>query len=225
MKIGIISDIHANSEALETVLEEIDADKLVCAGDLIGYGVEPNKVVKAVQENDIESIKGNHDAKAVHQIQTRMNPSAELALEYNREDLEDENWEYLEDIPESIRKNIGGVDIAVFHGSPEHPLHDYMYESKIDREFLEDNFEEPPDLVVLGHTHVPFKEKVDDTWIVNPGSVGQPRDRNPEASYAVLDTEKMSVELKRTSYDLEKAAEKVEDKLTGRLAERLREGR
>lgn len=225
MKIGIISDIHANSEALDKVLEEIDAEKIVCAGDLIGYGVEPNKVVEAVQENDIDTIKGNHDAKAVHQIQTRMNPSAELALEYNREDLEDDNWEYLEDLPESIRKDIGGIDIAVFHGSPEHPLHDYMYESKVDHDFLEDNFEEALDLVVLGHTHVPFKKKVDDTWIVNPGSVGQPRDRNPEASYAVLDTEKMSVELKRTSYDHQKAAEKVEDKLTGRLAERLREGR
>ncbi|MFB6144375.1 MAG: metallophosphoesterase [Candidatus Nanohaloarchaea archaeon] len=224
MKILIVADIHANYEALDAVLEKEGFDRIICAGDLIGYGVRPNKVVQALKSQEADIIQGNHDASAVGQFQARFNPSAELALEYNREDLEDENWEFLEDLPESLRDQFDGADIAVFHGSPRR-LDEYVYRKDVDGEFISENFEQRPDVVVMAHTHVPYSKTVSDVEVVNPGSVGQPRDRRPEASYAVLDTGDMSVELKRTAYDVEKAAEEVEEKLTERLAERLREGR
>lgn len=225
MKVGIISDVHANLHALEAVLEELEVEKIICAGDLIGYGTNPNEVIEELHEEDVEAVKGNHDAKAVHQIETKLNPSAELALEYNREDLKDENWEYLEQLPKSKRVEIDGVEIAIFHGSPQHELTEYVYRDEVDEEFLDEHLHEKPDLVVFGHTHAGFKKELEETTIVNPGSVGQPRDRNPDASYAVLDTEKMSVEIKRTSYDVDSAAEEVNKKFTERLAERLLEGR
>lgn len=225
MKVGIISDVHANKYALESVLDELDVEKIVCAGDIVGYGTSPNKVIEELSSKDLEAVKGNHDAKAVHQIETRLNPSAELALEYNREDLKDENWEFLEELPRSKRIKLDDVDIAVFHGSPKHELTEYVYQDQIDEAFLEEHFDEKPDLLVLGHTHAGFKKEVDETVAVNPGSVGQPRDRNPDASYAILDTEEMSVEIRRTSYDVDSAAEEVDDRFTRRLAERLIEGR
>lgn len=225
MKVGLIADIHANFDALEAVLEELDVERIVCAGDLTGYGTEPNKVVERLRDEDAEVIRGNHDAKLVHQLETRLNPAAELALEYNREFLEDENWEYIEELDNSKNVEIDGIETAIFHGSPRHELAEYVYSEEVDDEWLEDNFDSAPDLVVLGHTHVPFKKELTDTVVVNPGSVGQPRDRNPDASYAVLDTGTMSVEIKRTTYDVEEAAEKVEEDFTGKLAERLREGR
>lgn len=225
MKIGIVADIHANYEALEAVLEELEVERIICGGDLVGYGTDPNKVIEEVREKDSEVVRGNHDAKLVHQLETRFNPAAELALEYNREYLEDENWEYLEELPDSKTFEIDGKEFAVFHGSPKHNLAEYVYQDEVDEEWLENNFEDAPDVIILGHTHVPFKKEIGGTLVVNPGSVGQPRDRNPDASYAVLDTDTMSVELKRTTYDVENAAEKVEKEFTGRLAERLREGR
>ena len=225
MKVGIISDVHANEYALKAVLEELNTEEIICAGDLVGYGTRPNEVIQELRDREVECVKGNHDAKAVHQIETRLNPSAELALEYNREDLEEENWEYLEELPRSKNIQIEGVEIAVFHGSPRHELTEYVYQDDVDESFLEEHIEERPDLVILGHTHSGFKKELEGTTVVNPGSLGQPRDRDPDASYAVFDTEEMSVEIKRTSYDVSSAAEEVKERFTERLAERLREGR
>lgn len=225
MKIGLISDIHANKEALEAVLEEMEADKVLCAGDLTGYGADPNEVIETIRDKEIMTVRGNHDAKAVHQLETAFNPSAELALEYNREYLEDENWEYLEDLPEMREQTFEDIDISILHGSPDEPLEGYVYRREVGKELIDENFEKAPDVLVLGHTHVPFVKETENCVIVNPGSVGQPRDRNPKASYAVLDTEDMSVDIKRTTYDIEKAAEKVKEQFTSRLSERLREGR
>ncbi len=220
--IGLISDVHSNIEALNAVLEELDkrnVDKVFFAGDAVGYGPNPNECCELLKE--FPGVKGNHDHYCSSGADlVRFSANARKALQWTRERLSDENREYLENLP--LENELLGGRIKLVHGSPDHPLWEYVYpdekKSRL-KKFVSDH-----EVLVLGHTHVPFAIKLDEgpSLIVNPGSVGQPRDNNPLASYALLDLDEMNVRLKRTDYDKKLTAKKIRDsELPSELAGRL----
>lgn len=226
-KIGIISDVHSNKNALDTVLDDIEnyTDHILCAGDLTGYYVKPKEVIEAFKEKDIDSVMGNHDAAITNRLSPRyFNHQGTTSINYNREVMSLKDFRYLEELPMTYEKMVDDKHLFMVHGSPNKPLREYVYENTLNSYFLDNNFDKKPDVLIMGHTHLPYVERIDDTLIINPGSVGQPRDGNPEASYALLDIDDMEAELKRCEYDIEKTKEESRGKIDDRTVERLSKG-
>ena len=224
--IAIISDIHSNIHALEAVLEEIEAsspEKILCAGDVVGYCAHPNECCGHMRRLGAVAVLGNHDLGALTRGIGGMNPYAGAAALWTSERLDGPSREYLSSLPRSARSEAGaGKVMSVFHGSDSDP-DEYVYEQSVERSILDrtDSW-----AVVLGHTHVPFVRTFDTGAVVNPGSVGQPRDGDPRASFALLDTEAGRFEIRRVGYDVESAAEDILDAgLPMMLARRLSVGR
>ncbi len=228
MRIGILSDVHANLEALEAVLTHLGQqrhDALVCLGDFVGYGPDPNTCVTRLRERGLRaSVVGNHDLAA---IGTRpiddFNLLAQEAIIWTQEHLSAETREYLSALPE--RDVVDGV--LFVHGSPRQPVDEYILDARTARaSFAADPFR----LAFVGHTHVPaiFEEarqrvrlaewlpgipkplKPDHRYIINVGSVGQPRDSNRDAAYVLFDSAEPSVTLFRVPYDVEATQRKME---------------
>ena len=219
MYVGIVSDIHANRVALEAVLDDMpDVDVLVCAGDVVGYNPWPAACVETLRERDVPTAMGNHDRAVVTGTGFPGNGMADAGVEHARERLDEAAMEWLSDLPGERRLLDGRVKIV--HGHPEDPNR-YTYPALFSERLLEDE-----DVLVMGHTHVQAHERYDDGVVVNPGSVGQPRDDDPRAAYAVVDLEALTVEEHRVEYDIEAVVEAVEaaglPRDTGR---RLKKGR
>lgn len=238
MRCLVLSDIHSNLEAFETVLDHAGAvDQIWCLGDVVGYGPDPNGCVELLRSRPHRCIAGNHDWATLGKLDLQdFNPDAREANLWNRKQLTPSNLAYLEELPESL---VAG-EFTLIHGSPRHPIWEYiMYASTAETNFQ--HFETRYCLV--GHTHSPviFRASEDGSrvkeiqppldepvvlgpqrLILNPGSVGQPRDGDPRASYAILDDEAMTVEYHRVSYPVEKTqAKMIEHGLPARLILRL----
>lgn len=227
MRYAIISDIHSNIEALEAVLTKISGlrvDEILCLGDIVGYGANPNECIDIVRKTGISCIMGNHDVKASGlEEPDNFTPLAREAVLWTREHLTEESKEFLKGLPREMI-----VDgFVTFHGS----IHDtdrYI----IDEEDTKDNFsllEELPDDIktgFYGHTHAkvvfslqrgrislePEDELKVSPWkryLINPGSVGQPRDRDPDASFLVYDIFNEKITFYRVSYDIATCQEKI----------------
>lgn len=228
-KIGIISDIHSNQNALDSVLSELEAsgiDTLLCAGDITGYYVRPKDVIETFKEKNIDSVMGNHDAALNNRLSFRhFNRQASKALNYHRKLLEPSDYRYLEQLPETYEDTIDGKHLFMVHGSPKRPFQEYVFENSISSYFLNDSFQYRPDIIIMGHTHVPYVKKIEDSLVINPGSVGQPRDNNPDASYAVLDINNFEADIHRCKYDIEKTMQESRGKVSDRTVERLSKGR
>lgn len=228
MKIGVISDIHSNFVALDQVLSQQDirgASKIFCAGDLVGYYSQPNEVISRIREDRISSVRGNHDDAIVKSTPSSFSLHAKRSADWNRRKLSEGNIKYLKELPEIIEEFIGEKNIFVAHGSPKNPISEYIYGTDVDELFLEFYFDIAPDIVILGHTHKPYVKKVDGTLIVNPGSVGQPRDGDPRASYAIVDLDTLDAQIHRVEYDISRVAKMTAEELPRSLGERLFEGR
>jgi putative phosphoesterase len=228
MKIGVISDIHANAPSLRTVLDELsekEVEKILCAGDLIGYYPFPNEVISLLQDYNVLSIVGNHDAAVLDGTPPEFSINAKRAVDWTRRQLTPESQAYLESLPLTFEETIGDREIYMVHGSPEQPLNEYIWEENIDERTVDFWFDDCPELVILGHTHRPFVKKVEYTTVLNPGSVGQPRDRNPRSAFVTIDTETLSVNRYRVEYDIDTVAAETGEYLPRRLADRLYEGR
>lgn len=226
MRIAVVSDIHSNLEALEAVLEDMpEVDKVLCAGDLVGYGADAEAVVDEVREQGMECVKGNHDEKVVkYEDLEEFNRLAREAITYSRDVLSEEHLEYLSQLPEKKRLDLGNRDVFMVHGSPRRPLEEYVRQGDLKPEFMDSCFDSLPEVLLMGHTHQPFVKQVSGTLVLNPGSVGQPRDRNPKASYALLDTDTLEADIIRARYNVEKAAEKIRGKVNPLLGDRLEKG-
>lgn len=228
MKIGLISDIHANAPALRVVLDGLadkDVDRILCAGDVVGYYPFPNEVVSLLEEHDVRSIVGNHDAAVLDETPSRFSINAKRAADWTRRELTPESNEFLESLPLVFEETIDGRDIYMVHGSPEDPLNEYIWEDEVDERALDYWFEDHPDFLILGHTHRPFVKKVGSTTVLNPGSVGQPRDKNPRSAFAIVDLQLLSVNRYRVDYDIDAVADETGEILPRKLGERLYEGR
>jgi predicted phosphodiesterase len=218
MRILIISDIHANLTALEAVLAEAgEIDAAWCLGDLVGYGPDPNECVEVVRSlPNLECIIGNHDAAALKQIEVdSFNPEARLAIYWTQNALTESTRIFLSSLPEKIDKG----QVTLSHGSPRHPVWEYLLDTRtatLNFEYFESAF------CFVGHTHLPVIFQMDEELnfahlnipdpntrfvltpraIINPGSVGQPRDRDPRASYAIYEPETNSWDYRRVAYDI-----------------------
>jgi predicted phosphodiesterase len=244
MRYLIISDIHANLAALSAVLADAGSfDFVWCLGDLVGYGPDPNECIDHLRELPHLSLAGNHDWAALGKLDiTNFNSDARIASLWTQSELSPSSVDYLD----SLCTNVAEGQFTLAHASPRQPVWEYVLDPLIaQRNFA--HFETPYCLV--GHTHipitfaqidnnpggcktlmptngVPMSLKVDGRLILNPGSVGQPRDGNPDTSYALLDSETMTWEQRRVPYAIEITQERMRARdLPVRLIERLEFGR
>ncbi|MFB6266718.1 MAG: metallophosphoesterase [Halodesulfurarchaeum sp.] len=219
MRVGVISDIHSNLPALEAVLEDMPAvDAMVCAGDVVGYNPWPAACVEAVRERAVPTIMGNHDRKVARGTNFGANAMARAGVEHARRQLDDEQLAWLRGLPTERNEFDGRMKIV--HGHPQDPDR-YTYPEEFSQYLLGDE-----QVLVMGHTHVQHAEHLGEGLILNPGSVGQPRDRDPRAAYAVVDLDGLTADTYRVEYDIDRVIEAVEDAgLPRRTGERLRKGR
>jgi len=219
VKLAVISDVHGNRVALEAVLDDMPAvDSLVCAGDVVGYNPWPAACVEVIRERGIPTVQGNHDRAVASDDAAGFNGMAKAGVDFARKQLDAEAMEWLDALP--AERRVADDRVKIVHGHPDDPDH-YTYP----REFAPDLLD-GEELLIMGHTHVQHHAVFSDGIALNPGSVGQPRDRNPDAAYAVVDLDDRTVEERRVPYDIDAVAEAVEDAgLPRKIGERLREGR
>jgi putative phosphoesterase len=225
-KIAIFADIHGNIHALNAVIADARSrgiDMFLNAGDLVGYGVFPNEVIDVLRSTGVRSVVGNYDIEV---IEGHKKPRGEKggAFSFAIRALSNRSKKYLGSLPRSLRLQIKGKRWLMTHGSPESiNEHIYMNTSEVRLRSLAKKA--GADVIILGHSHRPFCRTVDNVTFINPGSVGRPDDRNPKASYAIVGTDPLSVDLIRVDYDLEAAVHAIRKKdLPENLAQMLLHG-
>lgn len=242
MRIAILSDIHSNVVALETVLALVGSvDQIWNLGDTIGYGPRPNECMAAMQAAQV-MIAGNHDLGSIERISLRdFNLDARLANLWNGQQLEPQHRARLEELPPAMAVN---EQCRVAHGSPRDPIWEYLLYGSQAR----DNFGLFSEQICwIGHSHVPLLFRLrpdgtcddpylppagetvelrpDERYIINPGSVGQPRNHDPRAAYVIFDTDAGSVRFNRVEYDIAKTQQQMrEAQLPTALVQRLSYG-
>jgi predicted phosphodiesterase len=241
MRVLVISDIHANLTAFEAVLTDAqnEWDIIWCLGDLIGYGPNPDECVALLREHEHISLSGNHDWAVLGKLDIKsFNREARTAIEWTRENIVAETRDYLQKLPPSLVQG----EFTLAHASPRQPVWEYIldpYTASINFEFFNTPY------CLVGHTHVPvwFEEEDIHTimphipnyakpmqlnhtrLIINPGSVGQPRDSDPRAAYALLDTETKIWIYRRAYYPVHRTQEQMrQHNLPIRLIRRLEHG-
>jgi predicted phosphodiesterase len=228
MRLGILSDIHANYPALSAALEVLrreGCDQLYCLGDVVGYGGSPNECVDVVRANVKATVIGNHDAAASGRMDySYYYEAAKNALDTHAEELSEENLQWLRELPYTHKLEQHGVQLC--HGSPV-CLEDFEYVFLLEQaRACLSMYDELLSLTLVGHSHLcrvfaltdedaeelpveDFELRDDRKYIVSVGSVGQPRDSDNRCSVTVFDTERRRFEFKRVPYDVESAADQV----------------
>jgi len=243
MRYAIIADIHANLAAFTAVLDDIEwrggVEEVWCLGDMVGYGPDPHQCIELLRQYSHICVAGNHDWAAIGKISiSDFNPDAAATCHWTAQQLTPEDIGYLNSLPLVIQ--IG--EFCLVHGSPREPVWEYLLSASIAREnfaYFQSQF------CMVGHSHVPLIFEYSETGacffsrftadsvftldknrlIINPGGVGQPRDGDPRASYAIYDSEAKSVKHYRIAYDIDATqAKMVEYRLPVRLVERLSYG-
>ena len=242
MRVAVISDIHGNLQALEAVLADVaheDLQHVWCLGDTVGYGADPNDCCRLVREVTDVVLSGNHDLAVCGTLSTEdFSRGAAIAAEWTRDVLDESHLRWL-----ASRPPAGEIlDVGLFHGSPRNPIWEYVLSALL----AELCFDQTPHrLNLIGHSHVALAferqdgdaatgerrragEAVDvaaGEWLLNPGSVGQPRDGDPRASWMLLDLDLQRAEWRRTPYDIAGAQQAIRAaRLPDSLAERLHYG-
>jgi putative phosphoesterase len=226
MRLAILSDIHSNIHALKAVTAELkgrgSAEVVVCAGDIVGYGAFPNECCRAIGEISKQTVLGNHDLAVLDQDTSFMNPYATEAILWTSSRLDDDTRTWLHSLSKEARFQVAGLEVAMYHGSVK-SCTEYVFEEDATESMLA---RARCGLLILGHTHVPYVRRFPSGVIINPGSVGQPRDGDPRSCYALLDTESQECEIFRVDYDIDEAANAIESAGLPRfLADRLSFGR
>ena len=219
MRLGVLSDIHGNRVALDAVLDDMPpVDGLLCAGDVVGYNPWHADCVAAMRERDVPCAMGNHDRAVASGTVFRFNSMAGAGVEHAQETLSDDQIEWIADLPDERVECDGRVKIV--HGHPDDPDR-YTYPDQFSPRLLGEE-----DALILGHTHVQGHEQYGEGIVMNPGSVGQPRDGDPRAAYAVLDLDALTVAEHRVEYDVAAVQQAVaEAGLPAKIGSRLEKGR
>jgi len=219
MKVALIGDVHANLPALETVLAhayEAGVQEIWHVGDFVGYGAFPDEVVRRLRREDARSIVGNYDLKVLKfkkkqdKWRRSKRPEKYLAFKWAYQNLSKSSRKYLRSLPREMRLEVAGKRILLTHGSPasneEHLTPDTPQERFQGLAHLAD-----ADVIICGHSHVPFARQVGDVWFINTGSVGRPDDGDPRAAYAVLqiEPEQFQVRHYRLEYDVASAVDAI----------------
>ena len=245
--IAIISDIHGNITALKAVLDDIknykdEIDQILCLGDLVGYNPEPEKTINLIKKTCDIVIGGNHDKSMVDEVDTRwFKYSIKKSIQWTKENLSKESLTYLDSLKLREDITIGNYNLILAHGSPKRSS-PFQY---IFNEYDIKNIEPlifNSNILFIGHTHVPScyynqgegwkKNKSKDieinpslNYVINVGSVGQPRDGNPKSSYVVFNPNNNHLEFKRVEYNIEEVKQKFnETDLPRKFADRLEQG-
>jgi len=233
VKIAVLSDIHSNLEALERALAEIEAtgvDAVYCLGDVVGYNADPGACVDLVREHCTGVVQGNHDVAVAREEAVAALPSdGQAAARHNRARLTDEQIAFLTDLP--LRLTVANCTFV--HATPADPSAWTRLTTYPAAQAQFDHFD--TDVCFFGHTHVPavmadslgiFQVRPGHRFLINVGSVGQPRDQNPKLSFGLFDTDTFEYRNVRLSYDVHSAARKIRaaDALPNRLATRLHDG-
>jgi diadenosine tetraphosphatase ApaH/serine/threonine PP2A family protein phosphatase len=243
LPVAVITDIHSNLPALEAVLADIDArdaDEIWCLGDVVGYGADPDACTDLVRERSELCLVGNHDLAVLGALDiAAFSEAAADAVEWTRENVAERTLDFLRELePAGLREGI-----ALFHASPRDPVWEYVLSLEQAHACME---AQPERVALIGHSHVslffslPEAASLADTqgsqagdgtrldlasggrWLVNPGSVGQPRDGDPRAAWLELDLESRRATFHRLGYDVDRAASAIaEAGLPKRLADRL----
>ena len=242
MRVLVISDIHANYTALEAVLDQAgEVDETWCLGDLVGYGPDPNLVVDQIREiPNLTCLMGNHDAAVIGKIPFEtFNPDARRSLERHEQVLNADNMDFLRSLQQTVQVRAG---ISLAHGSPRDPLWEYVLNTLSARL----NFAEfDTSSCFVGHSHIQCVFSLDEKsdrvsleatrpevvlsmspkMILNPGSVGQPRDRDPRAAYAIFDSDAATWQPLRVEYNVPEVQQRVREAgLPEKHAIRIAEG-
>jgi len=226
MRIVVFSDIHSNLDALEAVAKSLPAyDELYCLGDIVGYGPQPNEVVERLQElGPTVVLMGNHDDAVVRDDVEGFSTHAAMAVKWTRREISPTSLNYLRGLRPLAKVERDGKALALFHGSPRDPLSEYVYPglpARVARGFVK---MAEAEIVLLGHTHMPMLFRFDGSILANPGSVGQPRDGDRRASFAVLTVTQCETkfEVHRVEYEVGLVAQRIiKSGLPSFLAERL----
>jgi predicted phosphodiesterase len=242
MKIAVLSDVHANRQAFEAVLEAVaasDAAEMWCLGDLVGYGADPDACVELAREHAAVCLAGNHDLAVTGEIPLEdFSRGASLAANWTQEVLAAENRTFLESLePQGTESAVG-----LYHASPRDPIWEYVLSALLAELCMTAQAHR---VCLIGHSHVALSftrpeddvatgeprragEELDissDQWLLNPGSVGQPRDGDPRAAWMLLDLDDWTASYRRTDYDIAGAAAAIRAAgLPDSLAERLEYG-
>ena len=243
MRYAIIADIHSNLEAMTAVLGEIEhqggVDEIWCLGDIVGYGPDPGKCIELLRRYKHVCVAGNHDWATIGRVDTtEFNPDAAAACRWTSAQLNRTDIEYLAKLPLAIEEG----DFTLVHGSPRDPIWEYLISTSIAKENFA-YFKTP--FCLVGHSHIPLVFSHDDSGtpsssqflpdikltlgrhrlIINPGGVGQPRDGDPRASYALYDSDNGIITLRRVTYDIRATQNKMMAQgLPVRLVVRLTSG-
>jgi diadenosine tetraphosphatase ApaH/serine/threonine PP2A family protein phosphatase len=242
MQVAIVSDIHGNRHALQAVLEDIAAGpaaEVWCLGDVVGYGADPNDCCALTREHCAIVLAGNHDLAVTGELSLdEFSRGAAIAAHWTREVLDPAHMDWLSALrPEGEEQGVG-----LFHASPRDPIWEYVLSALLAELCLDDQKHR---VCLVGHSHVALsfvrmegelttgearrggdsQPIGDGEWLMNPGSVGQPRDGDPRAAWLLLDTEAWTATWKRTEYDVAGAASAIRAaRLPDSLAERLEYG-
>ena len=236
--ITIFGDIHANLPALEAVLADIEVRELsplYCLGDLVGYGTFPNEVIETIRARNIPTLMGNYDqgvgnssddcgcaytSKVAEELGKR-------SIAWSNQNTTDENKLYLRQLTDQIPLELDGLRVQLVHGSPR-KINEYLFENRPDASLERLLDMTQANVLVCGHTHIPYHRILPSgRHVVNAGSVGKPKDGNPEACYVVLEANNrdLAVTFRRVPYDVERAAQAIEaSDMPNEYAEMLRKG-
>ncbi|HUQ65770.1 MAG TPA: metallophosphoesterase [Flavitalea sp.] len=253
MTIALFSDIHANLPALESFFDDVDKrnpDAIYCLGDLVGYNIWPNEVINEIRKRKIPAIAGNYDfgvgrtsddcGCAYKTDQEKANGS--VSISFTNKTVNKDERQYLRTLPAHIRiefqLNNNKINLLLVHGSPRRN-NEYLFEDREEKSMLRIMQDADADIMCFGHTHKPFHRILKDEsgkhrHAINIGSVGKPKDNNPQGCYVLLtldekssveDAKSIEVEFIRFHYDIEKAAKAIEEsELPDEYAENLRRG-
>jgi predicted phosphodiesterase len=241
MRVAVISDIHGNAHALDATLEAIegaDCDALWCLGDVVGYGPRPNRCCALVEKAADVGLRGNHDLACLGLLDVRdFSPDAAASAQWTSGVLEPGSRAYLE----SLKAEAGLEGIGLYHGSPRDPVWEYVLSDAVAAaSFLA--VDDP--LILVGHSHVPLALRLtgetmagghapggsrhdlsEGRWLLNPGSVGQPRDGDPRAAWLLLDLDARIARFERVAYPIERTQTEIRERgLPESLAIRLAHG-
>lgn len=236
MRIATISDIHSNLYALNEVLADIEkrnVDMVVCTGDLVGYATRPNEVIETLRKNKVLTIMGNYD-EAIGNFKIicgcdypdpKDAEKASLSMKFTAEETTDENKAYLRNLPKEAVISFNNKTIRFVHGSTR-LINEYLKENSREADEVMNNLDE--DILVCGHTHIPYVKYYGKKLLVNAGSVGKSKTGSPNANYVIIDIidSIVEVEIIEVFYDFEKVAKEIEENkiLPNDFARLIREG-
>jgi len=228
MKLAVISDIHSNIFAFKEVLKkilEMVVDEIWCCGDIIGYYPFPNECIDLIKKHKIQSVLGNHDWATITGDTTGFGFYGREGVKINKSKITKDNVRFLKDLPKNLMFVRDNISFYITHGSPRDNLFEYIFEYTSNDVFNKIVKDIKSDIILLGHTHVFMEKNVGDKKFLNPGSVGQPRDSNPDASFLIFNTGNMKCECYRVSYDIDAMTDAIKKNgLSIYLAKRLYSG-